>query len=120
MFSVCAKCGFSKKRPTDKCGKCGFVPQTDEEKAKSLILSTAYEIRGEYRGKKVDELKTIAAAIQAGKHYEFDPDEVRSVIAYAREVLAIPARRLILDGLKWIGPVVAILIAVYLLLFMGK
>ena len=120
MFSICTKCGTPKKRPADTCRKCGFVPLTDDEKAKSLILSTAYEIRGEYRGKSIEELKAISAAIQAGKPYDFDPGEVRSVIEFAREVLAIPTRRLLIDGVKWIGPPVAILIAVYFLLYAGK
>lgn len=120
MFSICTKCGIRKNRPTDRCVECGFVPQTDEEKAKSLILSTAYEIRGEYLGKSIDELEAISTAIQAGRPYGFDPDEVKSVIAYAHEVLAIPTRRLLLDGLKWIGPPVMILVAVYFLLFAGK
>lgn len=84
------------------------------------MLSTAYEIDGGYRGKTVEELKAIAADIQMGRQYTFDPGEVQSVITYAKQVMAIPARRLIIDGLKWIGPPVAILVFVYLLLFMKK
>jgi hypothetical protein len=119
-FAVCINCGATEGQPIDKCAKCGFKPQSDEEKAKSLMLSTAYEINGEYRGKTTEELKAIAADIQMGRQYEFDAGEVQSVIAYAQQVMAIPARRLIIDGLKWIGPPVAILVIVYLLLFMKK
>ena len=120
LFSVCIKCAGSKKNPADKCAQCNFKPQSDEEKAKSLILSTAYEIKGEYKGKTVEELKAIAAQISSGRPYEFNSDEVRGVIAYAQEVLAIPARRLIVDGLKWLGVPAAILLIIYLLLYMSE
>lgn len=119
-FAVCIGCGATKRRPIEKCVKCGFKPESDEEKAKSLMLSTAYEINGEYRGKTMEELKAIADDIQIGGRYEFDTGEVRSVITYAQKVMAIPARRLIIDGLKWIGPPIAILVIAYLLLFMNK
>ena len=117
-FAVCINCGASKKRPIYKCAKCGFKPHSDEEKAKSLMLSTAYEINGEYRGRTMEELKAIAANIQVGRQYEFDAGEMQAVLAYAQQVMTIPARRLIIDGLKWLGPPVAILMIVYLLLLM--
>ena len=85
-----------------------------------MILSTAYEIDGEYRGKTLEELKGIASNIHAGKPYEFDEAEVQAVIAYAHQVLAVPARRLVIDGLKWIVPPLAILVVTYVLLFMKK
>lgn len=119
-FSVCINCAASKKNPADKCAQCNFKPQSDEEKAKALILSTAYEIKGEYKGKTAEELKAIAAQIRSGRPYEFNPDEVRGVIVYAQEVLAIPARRLIVDGLKWLGVPAAILLIIYLLLYLSK
>ena len=120
MFSVCINCGATKSRPIDECALCGFKPQSDEEKAKSIILSTAYEINGEYRGKTAEALVDIAADLQKGTRYEFETDEVQSVIAYALQVMAIPTRRLIIDGLKWIGPPVAIFVIVFALLFMKK
>jgi hypothetical protein len=121
-MAVCVRCGLAKNRPVDRCARCGLQPQNDEEKAKSLILSTAYELNGEYRGKTIEELKAVAAAIEAGQPYPFDPAEVRAVIEYAHQVMAIPARRLIVDGLKWILPPLAILGVVYflLLLFMNR
>jgi predicted ATP-dependent serine protease len=116
-YAVCINCGAKKKRPIDRCSTCGFKPRSDEDKAKSLILSTAYEVNGEYRGKTVEEFKKIAADIRAGRHYKFNENEVSAVIAYAHQVMAIPASRLIIDGVKWIALPVIILAAVYLLLF---
>jgi predicted ATP-dependent serine protease len=111
-FSVCINCGVAKRKPMNKCAKCGFKPQSDEEKAKSLILSIYYEINDEYRGKTMEELEAIAIEIQKGVTYEFVAEEVRSVIAYAHQVMAIPARQLIIDGLKWIVPPVVILLII--------
>jgi hypothetical protein len=91
---------------------------SDEEKAKSLMLSASYEINGVYRGRTPDELNVIAADIRMGKPFEFDASEIQDVIAYAHQVLAIPPRQLIVDGLKWIGVPIVILIVIYLLLFM--
>ena len=42
-IAVCINSGDLKKAPMAKCPKCGFVPKTDEDKAKSLILS--FELR---------------------------------------------------------------------------
>ena len=119
-FSVRTKCAASKRNPVDGCAQCNFKPQTDEDKAKSLIISTAYENKGEYKGKTEEVLKTIAAQIRSGRSYEFNPDEVREVIAYTQEVLAIPVRRLTVDGLKWLGIPAVIFAIIYLLLDMSK
>ena len=120
MIAICIKCGAQKKRSIDQCGGCGFVPQTDEEKAKSLIISSDYEIQGEYLGKTIEELRAVSADILTGKPHEFKADEVRAVIAYANEVMAIPAKTLFFDGVKWLGPPVVILIALFLILFMAQ
>ena|SRR6266436_5413135 len=119
-LAICIRCGALKKSPIQKCPSCGFQPQTDEDKAKSLILSLNYEIDGEYRGKTKEELLAIAQQIRDGKPYEFDPQEVAAVIEYAKRVQAIPRRILLSDLLKWIGPVVLILIVVFVLLWMTK
>jgi ribosomal protein L40E len=116
VLSICIRCGSSKRRPASKCRTCGFDPIDDKDKAKSLILSLAYEIDGEYRGKTKKELNVIAAAIRDGHPYVFDVVEVQSVVEYARRVLGIPARRLIADGLKWLFPPIAILVVIYILL----
>jgi hypothetical protein len=118
MSAVCIRCGTIKKWPMDTCGRCAFIPTADEDKARSLILSTAYEIHGEYRGKSVEELEKIAADIRAAKPYSFDAHEVRSVTQYAHDVLSIPPRRVIMDAITWIGPPAAALVILFFLLTM--
>jgi hypothetical protein len=71
-FSICIKCGHTKKSPVTSCSHCDFKPRTEQDKARSLILSVAYEIDGVYLGKTKDELNAVAMQIRAGSPYEFD------------------------------------------------
>ncbi|GHU00398.1 hypothetical protein FACS1894154_09370 [Betaproteobacteria bacterium] len=93
-----------------KCANCGFNPISDEDKAKSLILSLDHEIDNEYCGKTKEELKAIATGLRSGNSYEFDPLEIQAVVDHARSVVAIPPRKLIIDGLRWLLPPIALLI----------
>ncbi|WP_308366725.1 MULTISPECIES: hypothetical protein [unclassified Microbulbifer] len=117
MIAVCIKCGTLKRGPAVRCPKCRFEPLSPEDKAKSLILSMAYEIEGEYRGKSKNELIAISEAIQAGRPYAFDEAEVRLVVEYAEKVLSLFPKRIGIDGLKWLLPPLAVLAILYLLLF---
>jgi hypothetical protein len=100
-LSICIYCGTVKASPLDKCSKCGRIPQSDSDKAKSLILSLNYEINGEYKGQTKERLLEIGELIKH-KHFTFDDAEVNSVIAYAHKVLSVPASTLIKAGLKWL------------------
>ncbi len=120
MLAVCIRCGNIKRSPAAKCAVCHFQPQDAEDKGKSLILSTAYETDGEYRGKTKEELQAIAAAIEKGQPYAFDDAEVRSVVEYAERVLAVRAKRLAIDGVRWLLPPILVLAIVYLVLFWKK
>lgn len=115
-LAICIRCGTVKKSPIQKCPSCGLQPETDEDKAKSLILSLNYEIGGEYRGKSKEELLAIGQQIRDGTPYQFDPQEVAAVIEYAKRVLSIPRRVLLTDLVKWVGPPVLILVVVFVLL----
>lgn len=84
-----------------KCPKCGFVPKTDREKAKSLILSLSYEIDGVYKGHSKEGLIEIGTLIKQ-KQFSFDEAEVDAVVEYAHEVLSVPASTLLKDGFKWL------------------
>jgi hypothetical protein len=109
-YSICIHCGGEKKRPVSKCSNCGFEPVSDEDKAKALIFSLDYEIDGEYRGKTKEELKAISVELRSGSSYEFDPLEVQAVVDYAHKIVIIPSSKLIVDGLRWLLPPVALLV----------
>jgi len=119
-FAICINCGHIKSGPAHKCKKCGFVPSSDEEKAKSIILSLDYELDGEYKGKTKEELEGIAEKIHKGIPYKFKESEVENVINYANSVLSVPPSKLALDFIKWLGLPVAILITVFLILWATK
>jgi predicted ATP-dependent serine protease len=120
MVAVCIRCGNIKRNPSGQCAVCHFQPREAEDKARSLILSTAYEIDGEYRGKTKDELQAIAASIKKGQQYSFEDSEIRSVVEYADRVLAVPAKRLAIDGLRWLLPPILVLAMVYFALLWKK
>jgi len=92
------------------------MPTTDEDKAKSLMLSTFYEFDGEYLGKSNEELLDIGRQISVGSSYHFEDEEVSSVIAEASQALELPPLpKMIGDILRWLGPPLAIIaIAIYL------
>lgn len=116
-LAVCINSGDPKKSPMAKCPKCAFVPKTDEEKAKSLILSLDYEIDGEYRGHTKEKLLEIGRLIKQ-KQFSFDPTEVNAVIAHARKVLSIPPSTLLKDGFKWLlWPAILLCLCVYILIW---
>ncbi len=116
MLAVCFHCGNKKNDYVAKCGACQFQPQSPEDMVKSLILSTAYDNGEDYRGKTKEELYEIASAIAKGHPYIFDDAEVQSVIEYDRRA-ALPAKQLVIDGLRWLLPPILLLAFVYFLLF---
>jgi hypothetical protein len=112
-LAICINCGYAKQSPIAKCKNCGFQPKTDEEKAKSLILSLNYEIDGVYKGQSKERLLEIGELIKRHQ-YHFDDAEVRQVIEYAKAVLSVPASRLVKDLIKWLfWPFVIILIMLF-------
>ena len=49
-IAICINCGHRKTSAIDVCDACDFLPQSGEDKAKSLILSTEYDVGDEYLG----------------------------------------------------------------------
>lgn len=114
--AVCIRCGNFKRSPVAKCALCQFQPQDARDKAKSIILSTSYEIDGEYEGKTKVELQIIAAEIAKGQMHAFDDAEVSLIVEYAGRMRAVPPTRLAIDGLRWLLPPILVLAVVYSLL----
>jgi hypothetical protein len=114
-IAICINCGYNKGKPAVRCPNCGFTPRSDEDKAKSLMLSMYYEIDNEYRGKSKEDLLEAGRQI-AAKTYRFSATEVAAVVAAAKTALQLPpASKMALDLVRWLGPVVAVIgIALYL------
>ena len=113
--AICINCGRNKHKPTVRCPACGFLPKTDEDRAKSLMLSMYYEIDGEYLGKSNEELLEIGRQLSAGT-YRFDDKEVQRIVTTAKKALELPPFSQMAGGLlRWLGPpIVVIAIALYL------
>jgi hypothetical protein len=114
-LAICVRCGNDKRRPAGRCSRCGFLPASDEEKAKALILSLDYEIDGP-SARTPAGLREIGGQIAAGSDYAFDPEEVRRVIAHAKTVFAVPRSRMLLDLVRWLAiPLLALAAVLWLL-----
>ncbi len=108
-LAICIRCGAAKRQPAEKCRSCGFRPSSEVDKAKSLILSTRYELNDQYLGKTDSELSAIGRSVQNGT-FEFDEQEVKRVVEYARQVLTFTSRDY-LDIAKWLLPPVVVVAA---------
>jgi hypothetical protein len=96
------------------------MPHTEPDKAKAVILSLFYQLEDEYLGKTEKELTHIAAGITSGKPYQFDETEVNRVIKYSRMVEAIPTKRILIDGIRWIFPPIGLLVAIWLVIYFSR
>lgn len=90
---------------------------TDDEKAKSLILSEYFCVGEECYGKPKQELRAIARDIQSGLQPTFDSEEVRKTVAAVRSFEAITAKDLLIDGIKWLLPPLGLMLALWFPLF---
>jgi len=90
--AVCIKCGQFKAHALGACPKCGFTPRSDEDTAKALILSKAFDAGEDVVGQSMPELEQIASLLQTDGQYPFDPEEVLRVAAAHRAARAITPR----------------------------
>ena len=83
-LAICISCGFAKKRPFAKCGRCGYSPAGDRPAmAKSLMVSTDWRTDdGEPRASR-QELLHIGAEIERGVPPAFNPLALADLIAEA-------------------------------------
>ena len=109
--AVCLKCGHFKPRALVACPKCGFVPHSAEDMARSLILSPYFDSGESVIGLSTQELAAAASQIQAGTPYRLDPKELARVAALQESARSITASRLLIDGLRWLLPPAALLLA---------
>ena len=112
--SVCIRCGKHKARPLAICSACNFIPKSENDQARSLILSPSFDAGEEVIGNSPEALQVIAGQIQAGVPYEFDKASVERVRRLHVAARATTSRQLLSDLLRWLGPPVLVgLIAAY-------
>jgi hypothetical protein len=113
---VCVGCGAFKRRPQVRCSGCGYLPFSEYEIARALILSESFHIGGTVIGRSRPELKRIAKEIRTGRAYLFDPKEEQIALNAYRDFQTITHRKRVWNRVAWTGITLLILILLYLFL----
>jgi len=120
--SICIKCGQSKGFFRRQCISCGFQPASQLDLAKSLMLSTNFEIQSnefgnEYLGKTWNELQKIGQHIGCGEPYEFDPDLLEKARQQIESIEQLTPRMVLKSVVLWLSPVMLMIVVVLYLAF---
>ena len=107
--AVCIQCGHFKRVALRACDKCGFLPVTPEDCARSLMLSLCFDVGEEVVGLTPNELQDAAKTIQGGQPFQFNPVVLSEVVALQQTAKTITPRRLVIDLVRWLLPPLAIL-----------
>jgi len=102
-IAICINCGHVKATAIEVCDACDFFPESAEDKAKSLILSTEYDIGDEYLGLPKEELLALAPTVAAGE-YRFNEREVTLLVLFGDLVMATPKSVHLWDFARTFGP----------------
>lgn len=98
-----------KKNAIAACPTCDYKPESEYEVARSLILSKNFTVGELVIGRSLNELRAIAEEIRGGRPYYFDPNEQQLVVEAYRTHVEIKSKRLTLNFVKWLGPLLLIL-----------
>jgi len=91
--AVCVSCGAFKRRALARCKHCGYLPGTDYEIARAVILSRQVQAGAAIIGRSAPELQRIAAQIRSGRPYLFDPNEEQTALYAHRHLQDLAAGR---------------------------
>lgn len=121
LKAICISCGSSKSSYQTSCPDCSFKPKTDEELAKSRILSTPWSFGlpdGDVleTGRSAPELESIARRIQSGAGYDYPPAELKSMMQIVQQSQAMTGWMLLRDGIKWLAVPIGLLILFWIIL----
>lgn len=116
--AVCVTCGAIKKAAVASCPECGYEPESEYEVARALILSKEFPAGRRTIGRPVDELRAIGEQIRSGRPYYFDPHEQQSVVEAYRDYNDARSGRHAFAFLKWLVPLLIILIFAAVLLWL--
>jgi hypothetical protein len=114
LRAVCVKCGASKHFAPDACSGCLFTPVSDEDLARSFILSRSFSIEGQIVGRSPAELAKVASTIEKGQPYEFAAGEVADVAHAIRQFRSVKPRHVVGALARTFLPVVLLLLAMWI------
>lgn len=118
--AICLRCGAAKSRPWQKCRRCGFSPEADQDcLVKSVYLSVARFDDSARAAEYEAVLDVVGKRIRAGHEPEFDLAELDRLAKQREVVESVPMSavwgalfRFFLPGLGVL--IVLVLIALYL------
>lgn len=123
MNSLCIRCGAFKSDFQGQCSACSFTPEEDIDVAKSRILSFPYTFTYGQDGETVEtgrtrvELEAISYDIKNGKPYVFPDEELQAILLVWKEFQNVTPRQLFFDVIKWIAPVIIVVLVLIVFWF---
>ncbi len=76
-LAICIRCGAKKFGAFVRCDQCGFRPASEEDLAKSLMVTDHYF--------QPEALQQVASDISAGRTFEFNRQNVNQLISEIRK-----------------------------------
>lgn len=113
LRAVCVKCGASKRFAPDSCVGCQFTPVSNEDLAKSFILSRSFSVEGQVVGRSPTELAKLASQIEQGQPYEFAAAEIAAVAHAIQQFRSVKPRHVIGALARLFLPAVLLLLALW-------
>ena len=118
MKTICICCGAPKRFYNQVCPACSFEPTSEEELAKSRILSEPWSFGlpdGDVfeTGRSAEELSKISELLRSGGEYRFSRDELTAMMKVFDEANAITGVDVAWGLAKWFGPPITVLLLVY-------
>ena len=108
--ALCIRCGTHKGDAEETCGHCQFAPSSDLEMAKALILSTHRD-----HGRSTAILEAIGRELSHGVEFRYDPVELQEALEDVRGRALARKSPLAIDVILWVGPVILLAAALWLL-----
>ncbi len=121
-LAICANCGKEKREPQGKCGSCGFQPRSIPEQAQALYLSHGM-FTPEQREQTpelvppempIEQLRVIAAEIQAGKQHAYEPERLNKLLAQHNALSQVKSIHIASALLRLFGPALLFIAGLFL------
>jgi hypothetical protein len=112
-YAICIACGSRKGAYAEACPSCGNLPVTDNDVARSLILSSDFKLDSLNFPKTDEELLDLSKSIAMGQLNVVSDHDIEIVKAFLADMVAFQRRWSFSRGmLFWVLPVLLLLVFV--------
>lgn len=112
-YAICIACGVRKDSYAEACPSCGNLPITDDDVARSLILSSDFKLDSLNLPKTDEELLDLSKAIATGQPNVVSNQDIKIVKTFLADMIAFQRRwSLPRVLLLWVLPVLLLLVFV--------